>query len=71
MANLNIDVRKLSAAERLDLIEQLWDSLEADDVPVTEAQKAELDRRTEEMNRDGDPGIPWRDVLDRIRGRSK
>ena len=71
MANLNIDVRKLSADERLDLIEQLWDSLEADAVPVTDAQKAELDRRIDEMHADGDSGIPWSDVLDRIRHKSK
>ena len=43
----------------------------ADDVPVTEKQKAELDRRIEEMDRDGKRGIPWDEVLDRIRGRTK
>ena len=38
---------------------------------VTEAQKAELDRRIDEMVRDGERGIPWKDLLDRIRGRAK
>ena len=71
MANSKIDVKGLSAEERLNLIEQIWDSLEAEDVPVTEAQKAELDRRIEEMDRDGKRGIAWEDVLDRIRGRAK
>jgi putative addiction module component (TIGR02574 family) len=66
-----IDVKKLSPKERLRLIEQLWDSLEADDVPVTAAQKAELERRVKEMVGDGERGIPWKDVLDRIRGRAK
>jgi putative addiction module component (TIGR02574 family) len=66
-----LDVKALTAEERLNLIEQIWDSLEADDVPVTEAQKAELDRRIERMERDGGHGIPWEDVLDRIRGRAK
>ena len=66
-----IDVKDLSAEERLNLIEQIWDSLEAEDVPVTECQTAELDRRIEEMDRDGERGIPWEDVLDRIRGRAK
>jgi putative addiction module component (TIGR02574 family) len=69
--NLKIDAKQLSAEERLKLIEQLWDSLEADDVPVTAAQRAELDRRIEEMDRDAKRGIPWKDVLDRIRGRAK
>lgn len=71
MTNSKLDVRALSAEERLNLIEQLWDSLEVDDVPLTEAQRAELDRRVEEMDRDAVRGIPWEDVLDRIRGTAK
>lgn len=71
MVKSKIDVKKLSPKERLRLIEQLWDSLEADDVPVTAAQKAELERRVKEMVGDGERGIPWKDVLDRIRGRAK
>ena len=71
MTRSKLDVKALSAEERLSLIEQIWDSLEADDVPVSEAQKAELDRRIEKMDRDGERGIPWQDVLDRIRGRAK
>jgi putative addiction module component (TIGR02574 family) len=66
-----VDVEALTAEERLDLIERIWDSLEADDVPVTEAQKTELDRRIEKMDRDGERGIRWEDVLDRFRGRAK
>lgn len=71
VTNSKIDVKELSTEERLNLIEQIWDSLEDEDVPVTEAQKAELDRRIEEMDRDGKRGIPWEDVLDRIRGRTQ
>ncbi|MBK9129821.1 MAG: addiction module protein [Phycisphaerales bacterium] len=71
MVNPDIDVKHLSAKDRLNLIEQIWDSLEAEDVPVTEAQKAELDRRIDEMDRDGERGIPWDDVLNRIRGRAR
>lgn len=70
-SNSKIDVKDLSAEERLNLIEQIWGSLQAEDVPVTEKQKAELDRRIEEMDRDGKHGIPWEEVMDRIRGRSK
>jgi putative addiction module component (TIGR02574 family) len=35
----------LSTEERLTLIGELWDSLDAAALPVTDAQKAELDRR--------------------------
>ena len=71
MANPEIDVKHLSAEDRLNLIKQIWDSLEAEHVPVTEAQKAELDQRIDDMDRDGERGIPWDDVLNRIRGRAR
>jgi putative addiction module component (TIGR02574 family) len=65
------DIEQLTAEERLNLIGQIWDSLQAGDVPVTELQKAELDRRIEDMARDGGRGIPWDEVLDRIRSRAR
>jgi putative addiction module component (TIGR02574 family) len=70
MTNSKVDVRQLSPSERLRLLDEIWDSLEADDVPVTASQKAELDRRIEEMERDGGQGLPWEVVLDRIQGRA-
>jgi putative addiction module component (TIGR02574 family) len=39
-------IAQLTPEQRLALIEVLWDSLEQDDLPVTAAQPAELDRRT-------------------------
>jgi putative addiction module component (TIGR02574 family) len=64
-----IDIAKLTPAERLDLLEQLWDSLSPEAIPMTDAQKEELDRRLDELDRDGPAGIPWNEVLDRIRNR--
>jgi putative addiction module component (TIGR02574 family) len=71
MANLEIDISKLSPEERLDLIEELWDSLSTDParIPLTEAQADELDRRLAEMEQDDSLGIPWETVLARIRER--
>ena len=65
-----IDIDKLSPEQRLELLEQLWDSLSPEAIPVTEAQKAELDRRLDELDREGPVGIPWDEVLDRIRNRA-
>jgi putative addiction module component (TIGR02574 family) len=65
-----IDIAKLSPEERLDLLEQLWDSLSPEAIPMTEAQKEELDRRLDELDREGPIGIPWNEVLDRIRNRA-
>lgn len=64
-----IDIAKLSVAERLDLLEELWDSLSAtpEAVPLTNAQRDELDRRLDELDREGPTGIPWEEVVRRIR----
>jgi putative addiction module component (TIGR02574 family) len=39
------ELARLTPPERLALISDLWDSLEEDQLPLTAAQKAELDRR--------------------------
>jgi putative addiction module component (TIGR02574 family) len=56
----------LSAEERLTLIETLWDSLEQDDVPITPAQAAELDRRDQTYEQDAANAQPWDAVRRRI-----
>ena len=43
MQNLDpAELARLSPEERLALIGQLWDSLRDDDIPLPEAQQAEL-----------------------------
>lgn len=39
------EISRLSLWERLNLIEQLWDSFSDSDLSLTAAQEAELDRR--------------------------
>lgn len=62
------ELRLLSPEQRLNLVEALWDSLveQPDAVPVTDAQKHELDARLEAYERDSDGGANWNDVRDRI-----
>jgi putative addiction module component (TIGR02574 family) len=66
-----IDIAQLTPEERLELLERLWDSLSEtpEHVPMTDAQQEELDRRLDELDREGPVGIPWSEVLDRIRRR--
>jgi putative addiction module component (TIGR02574 family) len=73
MGRRGLDIASLTPEERLSLLEQLWDSLAAapDTVPLTEAQRAELDRRLDELDREGPVGIPWEEVLSRIRSRHR
>ncbi len=40
-----LDFSHLSTEQRLDLIGEIWDSIEATAVPLTAAQEAELNRR--------------------------
>jgi putative addiction module component (TIGR02574 family) len=65
-----IDIARLSFEERLRLMDELWESLAQtpEAVPFTHAQREELDRHLDELERDGAAGIPWEDVLQRIRG---
>ena len=65
------DIRSLTAEERLALLGDIWESLEAKDVPITDAQKAELDRRLDELESDPATGIPWEEVLRQIRERGR
>jgi putative addiction module component (TIGR02574 family) len=66
------DVLKLSVAERIQLVGDIWDSIAAvpDSVSLSEAQREELDRRLEAYHRDPGPGSPWDAVKARIRGRA-
>jgi putative addiction module component (TIGR02574 family) len=49
----SVKIQSLSRDERLDLLERLWESLSAtpDDVALTKDQQAELDRRSDALDR--------------------
>jgi putative addiction module component (TIGR02574 family) len=44
---MNVNLRKLSLEERTRLVDDLWDSIAADQnaLPLTRGQREELDRR--------------------------
>lgn len=53
------EISRLSPAERLALIGQLWDSLADEDVPVTQAQRDELERRLATLDHDRAHSVTW------------
>jgi putative addiction module component (TIGR02574 family) len=53
------ELARLTPPERLALIAQLWDSLESDRLPLTAAQRSELDCRLETLDRDRREGVSW------------
>lgn len=70
MKALGIDA--LSAADRLVLLQEIWDSLAAtpEQIPVTESQKQDLDRRLAELDADPGIGLTWEEIKARVRGKS-
>jgi putative addiction module component (TIGR02574 family) len=63
-----LGIDQLSVRERLDLIEQIWDSLPADVNPsdVPDWHLAELARRRAEADAAPGAGLPWREALARF-----
>ncbi len=59
----------LSPAEKLQLVEDLWDDLAStpDAVPVHEWQKQELARRKANLVNNPNSGLSWEDVKQRVR----
>jgi putative addiction module component (TIGR02574 family) len=53
------ELARLTPPERIALISQLWDSLEDDNLPLTAAQRAELDHRLATLDEDRGNGITW------------
>jgi len=58
------EVKQMSVAERLDLIEAIWESLSeaSESLPLTEAQRQELDRRIADIEHNPDAWESWEDV---------
>lgn len=70
MVKLDMDeIRKLTVAERLALVEEIWDSISADpsSVPVSDAQVAEARRRLAEHDADPSSAVSWEDAQERLR----
>ncbi|MFO0927264.1 MAG: addiction module protein [Gemmataceae bacterium] len=65
MTNLGID--RLSPAERLQLIEEIWDSLTPiDQLPIPDSHREELKRRIAAADADPSAGRPWEEVEARL-----
>jgi putative addiction module component (TIGR02574 family) len=62
------DFRQLPLAERVQLVEDIWDSIaqeanaRVDALPLSEAQRTELLRRLADADAHPDDRIPWEEV---------
>ena len=61
-------LRELPVSERIQLVEDLWDTiaLDSESIRLTEAQTAELNRRLDRFDEDPSEGIEWSTLKARI-----
>ncbi len=65
MSQLKPDFSQLSIAERIQLVEDIWDSIVAENpaaVQLTERQGQEIRRRLATHEAEPDSAIPWEQV---------
>jgi putative addiction module component (TIGR02574 family) len=66
------ELLELSPAERIELAEDLWDSIEPDEMPPLSAeQMQEVERRYAEHVRNPERASKWEDVKARLLARYK
>jgi putative addiction module component (TIGR02574 family) len=67
------EILNVSVKRRLELIEEIWDSIAAhpEAIPLTSAQRSELDRRQKEHRKDPFAAKPWLEIRDRLVKRKK
>jgi putative addiction module component (TIGR02574 family) len=66
MSDLRSQIGSLSAAEKAELLDAVWESLEAEAASLTHEQRAELDRRIAHHEQNPSDVIPWEQVRARL-----
>jgi putative addiction module component (TIGR02574 family) len=63
-ASILAEIGKLSVADQVLLVQRIWDNIAESDTPLelTDTQKAELDRRSAELDAHPEMAVPWEDV---------
>lgn len=70
LADLSNSLAELSIAERILLVEQIWNGIaaEVESIAITQAQRDELDRRLAAADTEPVAGQPWEQVRARLQG---
>jgi putative addiction module component (TIGR02574 family) len=65
---LKVEISQLSVAERIQLAEDLWDSIldKTDEIQLNKPQQQELDRRLEQHRQDPNADSTWETVKQRL-----
>ncbi len=69
----SLGIDRLGIEGRLELVEQIWDSIAADSaaVPLTDPQRTELDRRIADQDANPDDVVSWEKVKASVSERLK
>jgi putative addiction module component (TIGR02574 family) len=71
-AELWSELMKLTTDERLELVQDLWDSIGSDSLPpLSDQEKDELERRLEDHRRDPSTAITWDELKAELQSRLK
>jgi putative addiction module component (TIGR02574 family) len=62
MSDPRSQIKSLSPAEKAELLDTVWESLEADSASLRDAQRAELDFRIARHEQNPSDVIPWQQV---------
>jgi putative addiction module component (TIGR02574 family) len=62
MGDFRDQINSLSPAEKAELLDTVWESLEADALSLTDAQRAELDHRIARHEQNPTAVISWEQV---------
>ena len=71
MSKPALDIERLSERERLELLDQLWESLGRDPeaLPLSDEQARDLDQRLDHLESEGAKGVSWDEAVEQIRSK--
>jgi putative addiction module component (TIGR02574 family) len=62
------EMARLSPEQKADLIDQLWASWDKESLELSDAQRAELDRRLEDLRTNPDDELSWEELKQQLLG---
>lgn len=67
------EILQLSVAERMQIVEDIWDSIgkTPEELPLSEAEKLELDKRLESYRENPNEGVEWETLKKNLSPESK
>lgn len=63
------EMARLSPEQKADLIDQLWASWDQESLQLSNTQRAELDRRLEDMKTNPDEELSWEELKTQLLGK--